>query len=57
MRRVVITGMGCITPIGHDVASFEENLFAGRTGIRDMSDPPPGLHFSRTAAVQDFPPG
>jgi nodulation protein E len=55
MKRVVITGMGCITPIGHDVASFEENLFAGRTGMREMSDPPPGLHFTRTAAVQDFP--
>jgi nodulation protein E len=55
MKRVVITGMGCITPIGHDVASFEENLFAGRTGIREMTNPPPGLHFTRTAAVQDFP--
>ncbi|MGC2300290.1 MAG: beta-ketoacyl-[acyl-carrier-protein] synthase family protein [Acidobacteriaceae bacterium] len=55
MKRVVITGTGCITPIGHDIASFEENLFAGRTGIREMSDPPPGLHFTRAAAVQDFP--
>jgi len=54
MKRVVITGMGCITPLGHDIASFEENLFAGRTGIREMTDPPPGLHFARTAAVQDF---
>jgi 3-oxoacyl-(acyl-carrier-protein) synthase len=38
MTRVVITGAGCITPIGQDVASFGENLFAGRSGIREMTD-------------------
>lgn len=33
MDRVVITGMGVVSPIGADVASFEESLFAGRHGI------------------------
>jgi 3-oxoacyl-[acyl-carrier-protein] synthase II len=33
-RRVVVTGMGAITPIGNDVASFWESLVAGRSGIR-----------------------
>ncbi|MFY9748645.1 MAG: beta-ketoacyl-[acyl-carrier-protein] synthase family protein [Acidobacteriaceae bacterium] len=54
MTRVVITGAGCITPIGQDVASFGENLFAGRSGIREMTDRPPELHYTRTATVEDF---
>jgi 3-oxoacyl-[acyl-carrier-protein] synthase II/nodulation protein E len=54
MTRVVITGAGCITPIGQDVASFAENLFAGHTGIREMQDRPADLHFTRAATVEDF---
>jgi 3-oxoacyl-[acyl-carrier-protein] synthase II/nodulation protein E len=52
--RVVITGVGCITPIGQDAVTFQENLFAGRTGIREIPDRPPDLHFTRTATVEDF---
>jgi len=33
-RRVVVTGMGALTPIGNDVASFWDGLVAGRSGIR-----------------------
>lgn len=32
--RVVITGMGVISPVGNGVDAFWENLCAGRTGIR-----------------------
>ncbi|TCT12294.1 3-oxoacyl-[acyl-carrier-protein] synthase II [Natranaerovirga pectinivora] len=32
-QRVVITGMGAITPIGNDVESFWEGLKAGKVGI------------------------
>ncbi|MDD5056360.1 MAG: beta-ketoacyl-ACP synthase II [Sideroxydans sp.] len=32
MRRVVITGMGAITPLGNDVETFWNNLLAGRSG-------------------------
>ena len=32
MRRVVITGMGALTPIGNDVATFWGNLVAGVSG-------------------------
>jgi nodulation protein E len=53
MARVVITGMGCITAMGRDVAAFRESLFAGRSGIRTMTDAQ-GLHFSRTATVEGF---
>jgi 3-oxoacyl-[acyl-carrier-protein] synthase II len=32
-RRVVVTGMGAVTPIGNDVGSFWDCLVAGRSGI------------------------
>ncbi|HNB42575.1 MAG TPA: beta-ketoacyl-ACP synthase [Burkholderiaceae bacterium] len=38
MRRVVITGIGGITALGHDWPTIEANLRAGRTGIRRMDD-------------------
>lgn len=53
MARVVITGMGCITAMGKDVAAFRESLFTGQSGIRAMADSR-GLHFSRTATVEGF---
>ncbi|WZP00610.1 beta-ketoacyl-ACP synthase II [Isosphaeraceae bacterium EP7] len=33
MRRVVITGMGTVNPLGLDVASYWDGLCAGRSGI------------------------
>jgi 3-oxoacyl-[acyl-carrier-protein] synthase II len=33
MRRVVITGMGAITPLGHSVATTMEGQLAGRSGV------------------------
>ena len=32
-RRVVITGLGAVTPIGNDVPTFWENLVAGKSGV------------------------
>jgi 3-oxoacyl-[acyl-carrier-protein] synthase II len=32
-RRVVVTGMGALTPIGNDVASYWDSLVNGRSGI------------------------
>jgi 3-oxoacyl-[acyl-carrier-protein] synthase II len=32
-RRVVITGLGAVTPIGHDANSFWQNLLAGACGV------------------------
>jgi 3-oxoacyl-[acyl-carrier-protein] synthase II len=32
-RRVVVTGMGAVTPIGNDVAAFWDGLINGRSGI------------------------
>lgn len=55
MRRVAVTGAGCITPIGNDVSTFAANLFQGKSGIVPVEDVPTGeLHFSNVATVQDF---
>jgi 3-oxoacyl-[acyl-carrier-protein] synthase II len=32
MKKVVVTGLGAITPIGNEVATFWDNLVAGRSG-------------------------
>lgn len=35
-RRVVITGLGIISPVGESPAEFFDNLMAGRSGIRRL---------------------
>ena len=35
--RVVITGMGWITPLGHDLQSVWSKLTAGASGIRSIT--------------------
>ena len=42
-RRVVITGLGAVTPIGNDVATMWQNLLAGQCGIDRIT------HFDATA--------
>ena len=33
MRRVVVTGMGVISPVGNDLESFWNNLTEGKNGV------------------------
>jgi len=33
MRRVVITGVGAVTPLGHNVKELWEGLINGKSGI------------------------
>ncbi len=35
-RRVVITGLGVVSPVGHNPGDFFQNLMAGRSGIRRL---------------------
>ena len=35
-RRIVITGLGCVTPLGVDVASTWEGAVSGRSGVRPI---------------------
>ncbi|HEY5580471.1 MAG TPA: beta-ketoacyl synthase N-terminal-like domain-containing protein, partial [Rhodoferax sp.] len=32
-RRVVVTGLGCVSPVGNTVADSWANLLAGKSGI------------------------
>ncbi|MSU57983.1 MAG: beta-ketoacyl-[acyl-carrier-protein] synthase II [Pedosphaera sp.] len=36
-RRVVVTGLGVVTPLGHDLDSFWKNLLAGQSGIDQIT--------------------
>lgn len=56
-RRVVVTGLGCITPIGNTVEEYWESLLSGVSGIDyirkfDTSDYPTKI----AAEVKDFNP-
>ena len=33
MRRVVVTGLGLVTPLGGDVETTWKNILAGKSGI------------------------
>lgn len=57
MRKVVITGMGAITPIGNDVESFWEGLVNGKNGIDTITYFDPSEFKAKLAAeVKDFDP-
>jgi len=48
-RRVVVTGMGAITPLGNDVPSFWSGLVAGRSGITRITSFDPSRVDSKVA--------
>ena len=48
-RRVVVTGMGAVTPLGNDVASTWDGLVTGRSGIRTIEAFDPSRLTSRIA--------
>ena len=57
MRRVVVTGLGAVTPIGGDVAATWESALAGRSGIDFIrAFDPEGFPVRIAAEVKDFDP-
>lgn len=55
MNRVVITGMGAITPLGNDVASFWKGLRNGQSGITTITKfDTKDLDVHVAAEVKDF---
>ncbi|MCL2633289.1 MAG: beta-ketoacyl-ACP synthase II [Oscillospiraceae bacterium] len=56
MKRVVITGLGVISPIGNDVKAFTENLKAGKHGFTlEKWYPEHSDEVLVSARVKDFP--
>ena len=57
LHRVLVTGLGAITPIGNDAPSFWEGLSEGRNGIgRVTLCDPDGLPVQIAGEVKDFDP-
>src|SRR5215211_8951617 len=48
-ERIVVTGMGLVTPFGIGIAPFWQNLTAGRSGVRPITLCDPGDSPSRIA--------
>ncbi len=56
-RRVVITGLGVVSPVGSNPGELFENLMAGRSGIRRLTAPfADKLSIRIAASVPDFDP-
>ena len=57
MKRVVITGLGAVTPIGNDVKTMWESMKNGVCGIDIITKYDPSLTKAKVAAeVKDFDP-
>ena len=57
LRRVVVTGLGAVTPIGNDVAQYWEGLRSGRNGVVAITLFDASRHACRFAAeVKNFEP-
>lgn len=54
-RRVVVTGMGLVTPVGHDVETSWQSILAGRSGAATIEAFDVDAYTTRfSASVRDF---
>ena len=57
-RRVVVTGLGVVSPLGNDLASTWDGIVAGRSGIGSITHFDASDYSTRIAGeVRDFDPG
>ena len=47
-RRVVVTGLGCITPLGNSIESFWSGLLEGKSGASEIT------HFDASSMPDKF---
>src|SRR5271163_1608914 len=56
-RRVVVTGLGVVTPLGHQLDTFWKRLIAGESGIDKITAfDPSGFDTQMAGEVRDFNP-
>jgi len=56
-RRVVVTGIGVVTPLGHQLDVFWNNIISGRCGIETITAFDPALFDTKIAGeVRNFDP-
>lgn len=56
-KRVVVTGLGVVSPIGNDTATFWKSLLEGKSGVKRLKSFDPTYFTSKIAAeVKDFNP-
>jgi 3-oxoacyl-[acyl-carrier-protein] synthase II len=48
-RRIVVTGLGCITPVGNDIATAWDNVVNGNSGIGPLTEIDAGRFSCRIA--------
>jgi len=57
MKKVVITGLGCISPVGNNVEAMWQNLIAGKHGFAEITKfDASGLKTRIAGEVKDFNP-
>ena len=55
VRRVVVTGLGTVNPLGNDIAAFWEGIKAGRSGVGKITRfETDGLPVKIAAEVKEF---
>jgi 3-oxoacyl-[acyl-carrier-protein] synthase II len=55
-RRVVVTGIGIISPLGNDLPTFWDNLVHGRSGIRRITQLDPSPYACQIGGESTFDP-
>lgn len=54
-KRVVVTGIGAVSPLGNDAETTWENVLAGKSGIGPMTRLDPDQYSAKVAAeIKDF---
>ncbi|MGK7957335.1 MAG: beta-ketoacyl synthase N-terminal-like domain-containing protein, partial [Crocosphaera sp.] len=57
LKRVVVTGLGAITPIGNTLTDYWQGLISGKSGIAEITHFDPSQHACRIAGeVKGFDP-
>ncbi|HET9615174.1 MAG TPA: beta-ketoacyl synthase N-terminal-like domain-containing protein, partial [Candidatus Limnocylindrales bacterium] len=56
-RRVVVTGLGVVSPVGNDVDTAWGNLIRGKSGLREITKFDVSRYEAKAAGeVRDFDP-